>query len=196
MSTRKPRGDATLKTLPEGRQLEIMQYMRDHTIAETRAWLAEQDVQCSVGALSAFWSWYQINCRLRNQIKEAASIADEIKSVLASLPNLNLDKEQLNLVAQTAFEVDAVKREDFQMFTELRRLRQRDQKLDLAREEHQLSLQKFQRDTCELFIKWAEDQRAKEVLASSSTNAEKIEQLGALMFGDLWQLKPSRAEAP
>ena len=197
MSTRKPRADASLKTLPEERQAEIIEYMRSHKLADTRAWLTEQGITASIGALSGFWSWWNLDVRLKHQMKEAATIADELKSVLGTLPQLNLSEEQLNLVAQTAFEVDAVKREDFDQFVALRQLRQKDRRLALDREEHGLSLQKFQRDTCELFLKWAEDQRAKEVLASSSSNAEKIEQLGSLMFGDLWQLKPgTRAEAP
>src|ERR1043166_193308 len=164
MSTRKPRGDSTLKKMPAERQAEIIEYLRGHKIAETQAWLAGQGVETSVGSLSEFWSWYQLDIRLRNQLKEAASIADELKSVLSTLPQLNLNEEQLNLVAQTAFEVDAVKREDFGQFVALRQLRQKDRRLALDKEEHGLSLQKFQRDTAELFLKWAEDQRAKEVL--------------------------------
>ena len=195
MSTRKPRADASLKTLPEERQAEIIEYMRSHKLAETRAWLTEQGITASIGALSGFWSWWHVDVRLKHQMKEAATIADELKSVLATLPQLNLNEEQLNLVAQAAFEVDAVKREDFDQFVALRQLRQKDRRLALDREEHGLSLQKFQRETAELFLKWSEDQRAKEVLASSSSNAEKIEQLGSLMFGDLWELKPGKVLA-
>jgi hypothetical protein len=187
MSTRKPRGDATLKTLSEERQSEIIEHLRAHTIADTRAWLQTQGLPTSVGSLSGFWSWYHINIRLRNQMKEAASIADELKSVLSSLPSLNLNQEQLNLVAQTAFEVDAVKREDFEQFVALRELRQRDSKLALGKEALGLALQKFQRESCELYIKWHEDKRAQEILAAPSSNTDKIEQLGSLMFGDDWK---------
>jgi hypothetical protein len=187
MSTRKPRADASLKTLPEERQAEIIEYMRSHKYADTRAWLSEQGITASAGALSGFWSWWHVEIRLKHQLKEAATIAEELKSVLGTMPQLNLNEEQLNLVAQTAFEVDAVKREDFEQFVALRQLRQKDRRLALDKEEHGLSLQKFQRDTAELFIKWAEDQRAKDVLASSSSNAEKIEQLGSLMFGEDWK---------
>jgi hypothetical protein len=38
-----------------------------------------------------------------------------------------------------------------------------------------------------LFIQWFEDQRAKDVLEGEWSNAEKIEQLGALMFGEDWR---------
>lgn len=47
--------------------------------------------------------------------------------------------------------------------------------------------EKHMRETCELFIKWYDDQRAKDVLAGKATNEEKIEQIGSLIFGDLWR---------
>ena len=52
--------------------------------------------------------------------------------------------------------------------------------MDLAR-------QKFQRDTCELFLKWSADQRAKDIANSPQTNSQKIERLGELMFGEDWK---------
>lgn len=58
-------------------------------------------------------------------------------------------------------------------------LEQRDQVIDLSRK-------KFQRQTCELFIKWAADDRAKKVIESRASNAEKLEQLGQVMFGEDW----------
>lgn len=185
-ATRKPRGDATLKKLPEERQREIIEFMRGHKIAETQAWLKEQGVETSIGSLSGFWSWWHVDIRLKHQLKEAASIADELKSVLSSLPQLNLNEEQLNLVAQTAFEVDAVKREDFEQFIALRKLRQRDRRLDLAGEAHDLEIRRFQRDSAELFIKWHEDKRAHDILNAPVENSAKIEALGKLMFGEDW----------
>jgi hypothetical protein len=56
---------------------------------------------------------------------------------------------------------------------------QNQQKLDLDRK-------RFQRQTCELFLKWAEDDRAKKVLDSRDSNSEKIEQIGQVMFGEDW----------
>jgi len=52
--------------------------------------------------------------------------------------------------------------------------------------EVQLSVQKFQRETCELFLRWASDQRAAEIASSTASNADKIERLGSLMFGEAW----------
>jgi hypothetical protein len=57
---------------------------------------------------------------------------------------------------------------------------QRDAVIDLAR-------QKFRRQTCELFLKWYDDKRAKDIVESRSSNAEKLEQLGQTLFGEEWK---------
>jgi hypothetical protein len=59
-------------------------------------------------------------------------------------------------------------------------LKQRDQVITLAQK-------KFQRDTCALFLKWSKDKRAQDVVESRSNNAEKIESLGKLVFGEDWE---------
>lgn len=60
------------------------------------------------------------------------------------------------------------------------RLKQIDEALALERE-------KFQRTTCELFLKWHSDERARSITEGPGTNAEKIEKLGEAMFGELWK---------
>ena len=60
------------------------------------------------------------------------------------------------------------------------KLEQKQQELALARE-------KFQRDTCELFLRWSADRRASELATSNSSHADKIAALGQLMFGDDWK---------
>ena len=54
-----------------------------------------------------------------------------------------------------------------------------------------LERQKFQRQTCELFIKWAGDNKALTICADKKTSSsDKIGRLGKLMFGDLWETSP------
>ena len=60
-------------------------------------------------------------------------------------------------------------------------------KIEQQQSELNLARQKFQRDTCELFLQWSADQRAAEVAASPASHADKIERLGALMFGEGWR---------
>ena len=61
------------------------------------------------------------------------------------------------------------------------------QKIGIARQQLALDRAKFQRETCSLFLKWAEDQRAQEIAQGSAPNSEKIDKLGALMFGEDWK---------
>ena len=67
------------------------------------------------------------------------------------------------------------------------------EKLDLERarlgqtgEALALEQKKFQRQTCDLFLKWYESEQAKQVAAAPVSNGEKIEKLGKLMFGEDW----------
>jgi len=60
-----------------------------------------------------------------------------------------------------------------------RNLDQRDQVIDLHRK-------KFQRETAELFLKWYDSKKAKEIVESRGSNAEKIEALGQHIFGEDW----------
>lgn len=59
---------------------------------------------------------------------------------------------------------------------------------DQKREDQALARQRFQRDTCELFLKWSEDRRAQGIVKDSAApTAARIERLGELMFGEEWK---------
>lgn len=62
-------------------------------------------------------------------------------------------------------------------------------RLDQTAELLALEQQKFRRLTCELFLKWREDDRARNIADGPGTNEEKTEWLGQQMFGDLWKAK-------
>lgn len=71
--------------------------------------------------------------------------------------------------------------------------KQEEVKIDLrkqaeARQGKKLSLEveKFQRETVELFIKWSAEKAAREIASSNLSHADKIEQLGQAMFGEDW----------
>lgn len=121
------------------------------------------------------------------------SLLEQLK---AEVPGMT--EEQLDEIGTRTFTLLAIRRQDTKAFIKLRSARTQGEiekaKLQLAERAEQrqgeaLALEKnrFQRDTCELFMKWAEDQRAKDIAASGATNSEKIEKLGELMFGEDWQ---------
>lgn len=51
----------------------------------------------------------------------------------------------------------------------------------------ELERAKFQRQTCDLFLKWRENARALAIADGPGTHDEKVEALGQAMFGDLWK---------
>ncbi len=67
------------------------------------------------------------------------------------------------------------------------RLAQGAQTIEQRQQTIELERQKFQRTTCELFLKWREDTRAREIADGPGTTADKVERLGQAMFGDLWE---------
>jgi hypothetical protein len=61
------------------------------------------------------------------------------------------------------------------------------EKLEIEREKFHLAEAKFQRDTCELFLKWYNNTIVSRILEADTPHDEKIEQLGLQLFGEDWQ---------
>lgn len=72
------------------------------------------------------------------------------------------------------------------------RLKQNEKRLDQSGEKLKLEREKFQRDTAEIALKVLADDRAKQIEAGAGTNAEKIEMMGAHIFGDLWKPRDAK----
>ena len=64
------------------------------------------------------------------------------------------------------------------------RLKIEQRKLDQKDRQLALEEKKFQRTTAELFIKWFEDQKAKEIVEGKGTDGVKMDALVKLMFGE------------
>lgn len=61
-------------------------------------------------------------------------------------------------------------------------------KLEQDRQRLELDRRKFARTTCELFVKWHEDNRVSDIMADGGRDASgKVDALGRLMFADLWE---------
>jgi hypothetical protein len=173
--SRKPRSDSQLKTLPDERQADIIDHLRNNSLAATVAWLRSSGVETSAAALSDFHSWFHLRSRLaRNQ----STVETLLEKIQAEDPAIA--PEKLFMLGQEMFSAMAIEQADPKSWYLTQRLNQKRGELSLAR-------QRFLRDTCALFIKWSADQRARDIAAGPSTNTEKIEQLGKLMFGEEWQ---------
>ena len=134
---------------------------------------AELSRSPSIAALS---NWYQ-TWPLTRAFQTAGSIAEQIKAALRDIPTLNLKPDQVDAMAQVAFKTVALQRMDLGAWAKIKTVEQRDAEQALDRE-------RFKRETCDLFIRWQEDQRARDIAASSGSNADKIAKLQALMFPD------------
>jgi hypothetical protein len=125
--------------------------------------------------LSEFYSWYRLQQRLAVNARTVESGACGSEAQRSAMTRAELERPGQRILFGMAIE-----QEDSLTWKRIQ-----DAKLKLGVLE--LNRQKFQRDTCELFLKWFEDKRAKEVLSSSASNSDKIEQLGQLMFGEDWK---------
>jgi hypothetical protein len=131
----KPRSDSKLKTLPTEVQAKVYALLAKVSYQKAVGLIAkEHGIATSVGALSAFYSWYPLSRR----IEQSRSFADELKKTLASNSQLDLNAEKLSQVAQAAFEIQAVQEQDTGLFVSLRKLRQKD--LDLAQQAQNTNL--------------------------------------------------------
>jgi len=177
MSTaKKPRSDSPLRTLPEDVQEQVIVWLKEKPQAEVRRLVKDAyGFAPSDGALSGFWSWFH----LRRQLARNSAVTESLVAELAQR-NPDLSPDALLEAGQAFFSALAVEQQDAKAWTET-------QKIGIARQQLALDQAKFRRETCALFMKWAEDQRAKEIALGAGTNAEKIEALGQLMFGEDWK---------
>lgn len=128
---KKARGDAVLKTLGDGLQEELYQYLRRHTQEATLLWLKEkQGIASSPRALSEFWEWYPRSFVLR----AAARTSDQLEATLKKIPQLRITADQAKQVAQVNFEIQAAQDRDPVLFAALRRGELERERLLLERE--------------------------------------------------------------
>lgn len=63
-----------------------------------------------------------------------------------------------------------------------------DKRADIAGRNANLAERKFQRQTCELFLKWYADKRAVDVVENTGLSSDqKTDLLGQIMFGEDWK---------
>lgn len=201
--SRKVRSDSLYARLkPEQREL-LFEWLLDEGIGneEAAARCAEHfGLQPSESALSGFLKRHGFEWRM-DRAKELAN------DKATSLPK-DYDAKKRAALAQREFEkafndlslaeVIALQRLELdrqiasdqgRIATE--RLKIAQAKLEQKDRDHALEVQKFCRTTCELFLKWHDDQRAREIVSGGGTHAEKIEALGRALFPDDWREEPT-----
>ena len=172
---------ARLKTLPEERQAEIIELMRDRSLNETVKELAKDGFKTSRTALGEFWSWWHLRQRFNQVGAFSEQMVEMLKEEAPRISDETLERYGQRLFKARAIEMEQADPEAAALIWH------RMQKLRLQGEIVQLERQKFQRETCRLFLKWAEDERAKQIAnRGGMEQGEKIQALGHLMFGEDW----------
>lgn len=189
MSFRKPRSDAKLLNLADEVQAAIADYLLSgmpyHQAREVVA--KEFGVTASLGAFAQFYQAVCVPALLRKR-SQAAAAAEQLAEEVTRSPGA-WDQATVDAIKQKAFELAIAPSSSPKDVKALFVLIQKARDQDIKREELDLQRQKFQRETAELFLEHVESAQAREIAASAAPRASKIEELGQLMFGDLWQAR-------
>lgn len=174
-ATKKPRADSKLKNLPEERQGQIASQCATKSLEEVAGELAQDGLSISPQALGRWYSWWQ----MREDFAQKETLVEEFLEQTKK-DNPSITEEKLFEHGQTMFALLALQEKSAKDWKRVQDVRHRRQLVELER-------QKFQRETAEMFLKWAADRRAQEIAAAGGLGqSEKIEKLGQLMFGEDW----------
>lgn len=171
-ASRKPRGDAKLKTLPFDQQEALWEFLRDHTLAEAVDHARKElQVRTSIGAMSIFHTWYGVQRKLRQRAAKVEAMLEAKKRLFPDMSDGELFAE-----GQRYFSEAALAEDDPETWRRIKLV-------DLNRADQALAREKFERETCELFLKWSRDKRAADLAArTDATHEEKIEALKQMFF--------------
>lgn len=191
---KKPRSDKKLAGLAPERREQLAQWLLGGMGYETAVVRVREEWQLatSVGALSGFWTEECVPRLLARRARAAEAAAGIVAEAAAANPRL--DDALRATLKQRAFETLIDPNGDpsaIQMVVSqamaLAKIEAGDRDRELKAQQLALDEKRFQRETCELFVKWAADDKARGIVGSAASNAEKIEQLGQLMFGEGWK---------
>lgn len=202
---RKPLPSAKLLNLPEEQQAALADWLLGGMPYHEARKLVEKEfgVSTSLAALSHFFQEVCVPALVARR-RQAVSTADEVAKAAEAEPG-QFDAATVDAIKQKAFELaisPASKPKDVKaLFMLLQKARDQEhagRKLDIERtqkerdqelkaQELALAQNRFRRDTCELFLQWSADQRARDIAARGGNRSDQIEALGQLMFGDSWK---------
>ncbi len=211
---KKPRSDSKLVALTDEQRELLAQWLLSgmgYETARVRV-RAEFGIETSVAALSSFWT-AEVSPRLLARRTRAADAAAALVDQAAS-ENSKLDAALRATLKQRAFEVlidpnsepgdiasvvsqamtlgrleaAAADRDLKREALDLQRS-QRDRDLEIKERQLGLDLDRFQRETCELILKAARDEKVREIESSSAPHEEKIQALRKHYFSDVAALE-------
>lgn len=186
MKGRKPSAAGKLTALPPEQRELLIGWLVDENLSYADALsrvAIEFGVKTSVAALSNF---YATQCFAR-RASEAQDFAESV--VNAAEADHNLTEATLKMIRQRAFEHAHAKNGDLTALAVLAKIigdsdRLKLQALKTEQDGRKLALDeaRFRRETAELYLKWHEDKRARDIANGGGSKDAKIEALKSLFF--------------
>ncbi len=174
--------------IPPSQRSALIQWLFEDNLSYAAAkekLLADFGLKCSMGALSGFYKRTGQQ-RLLETVCARAKKANAVVEAFEQNPHDSYSAV-MSLIGQLAMDKASSEELDVDSLFNLTKLLVEGKKVEQKSEDLSLQREKFQRETCALFLKWSEDQRAKTISTAATSNTDKIEQLGALMFGPDWK---------
>lgn len=138
--SRKPHSNAVLKNLPQEKRKEIYERFAQTDWREMLAQLKTEGIDVGKTALYEFRAWYED----LKPILEANDFAKRFADALAADKSLAMDPAQINRVAQSVFEMQAIQRQDAGLFQALQRLRVSQEANEIRRESQAQKLREYE----------------------------------------------------
>lgn len=169
---KKPRSDSKLANLDEDVQEQIAVWCKAGLEEARERVRTELGISISISSLSCWHAWWSRQQALR---AGHAKVMQHLEWYRRNRPDATPDE----LRAATFHAMAALHADD----PEVQIAVLREQGKDMDRE---LSKKRLQITTCEKFLEWFKDERARQIADGAGTNAQKIEALGQAMFGEDW----------
>ena len=112
-------------------QTAVAEHALSHTLGETVAWLADQDIQANARAVSEFLSQYQ----LTRQLEQNAATVETLLETLAA-HDQTITPERLQVIGQLFFAQLALEKRDPRIWHQVQQIELRKQRLELERQKH------------------------------------------------------------
>lgn len=120
MTQEKPRGNSQLKTLPDQRQEQLVEFARNHTLAQCKEWLAQDGIKVSPGSISRFLSWFHLRSQIQMHRNSVTSLQELLRSKLPDLPPGKLEE-----YGDALFSVQALAAGNPELYLRMRSLKAR-----------------------------------------------------------------------
>jgi hypothetical protein len=193
---KKTRPEAFEHQLDAAQSAQLRQWcLRDGYTKAVQQALKLWKIKTSVGALFR-WFHKDDSVALLKTLASSAHLAGQIEDAVAKNPNdpLVAAEKAISAIALKTLAGQAT-REEMELALELFRtaMESRSARTKAAQKEQELELQreKFQRETCRLFLEWYGDKRAQEIAGSDASNEDKIARLRQTYFASVDALEKS-----